>query len=72
MSEPYVTPELGTALQRQIAKFTADSEAKIRWLLQHWVSEIEPAVAYDKHGNIIGLTIADAPVGSKPVVFWPD
>jgi hypothetical protein len=31
-------------------------------------SELEPAVALDRRGNIIGLTLADAPAGSMPVI----
>jgi hypothetical protein len=44
-------------------------EALVKDLLGRWVSELEPAVAYDKRGNVIGLTLADAQVGSKPFIL---
>lgn len=46
-------------------------EATIRALLGRWVSELEPAVAY-RHGEVIGLTLADAPLGSRPFVLGVD
>ncbi len=47
----------------------AVNEVLVRHLLSRWVSELEPAVAYDRQGRIIGLTLADAPVGSAPFIL---
>jgi hypothetical protein len=44
-------------------------EALIRRLLGCWVSEMPPAVAYDRRGNILGITIADCPLGSSPFIL---
>lgn len=45
-------------------------EAKIRYLLEHWVSELSPAIAYDEiTGTIIGLCDVDVPLGVKPFIF---
>lgn len=38
-------------------------------LLCCWISEIEPAIAYDQDHRIIGLTPANNPVGVKPFVL---
>lgn len=46
-------------------------EAAVRELLGRWVSELEPAVCYHR-GEIIGLTLADAPLGSKPFILRRD
>lgn len=43
-------------------------EYVIRELLGRWVSELEPAVAY-RDGEIVGLTIAAAPIGSAPFIM---
>ncbi len=50
-----------------LARAAAD-ERTIRNLLERWVSELPPAVAY-QNGEVIGLTLADAPVGSKPFIL---
>jgi hypothetical protein len=58
-------------LQRELmqAVVMADRERKVRWLLSRWVSGLTPAVAYGPSGEILGLCDADAPIGSKPVIF---
>ena len=45
-----------------------DNEAIICGLLSRWVSELEPAIAFE-NGEIIGLTLAEAQVGSKPFIL---
>ena len=50
------------------AKIRADEEV-IRELLGRWVSELEPSIARDRTGRILGLVPADTPIGSKPVIF---
>lgn len=55
-------------LDQAVAQKTASNENIIRELLGRWVSELEPAVAY-RNGEIIGLTIADAPIGSCPPIL---
>lgn len=52
----------------QRAQAAAD-EILVRELLGRWVSELEPAVAYDRQGRVIGLTVANAPIGSTPFVL---
>lgn len=52
------------------AKARADEQI-VRRLLEQWVSELEPAIAM-RGGEIIGLTLADAPLGSNPPIFNPD
>lgn len=47
----------------------ACNEATVKSLLSRWVSELEPCIAMDKRGNIIGLTLANAPLGSKPFIL---
>jgi len=42
------------------------------WCLAQLPSELEPAATLDRRGNIIGLTVADAPVGSMPFILWLD
>jgi hypothetical protein len=37
-------------------------------MLQAWVSELEPAIAYDCKGNMIGLTWAEMPIGSEMLI----
>jgi hypothetical protein len=48
---------------------TARDKCVVREMLGRWVSELEPALATNQRGDIIGLTMADAPVGSKPFVL---
>ncbi len=56
------------ALDRAILAKAAHDEAVLRRLLGRWVSGLEPAVAY-RNGEIIGLTVADAPIGSSPFLL---
>jgi hypothetical protein len=49
---------------------SASDELIVRKLLECWVSELEPAIAY-RDGKIIGLTLADAEVGGYPPIFDP-
>ncbi len=50
-----------------LAKAACD-EAVVRGLLKRWVSEMEPAIAY-RNGEIIGLCIADAMIGTAPFIL---
>ena len=52
--------------QREVAK---ENEQKVRLLLEHWVSGLDPALAIDADGKIIGLTDADAPLDSSPYIL---
>lgn len=45
-------------------------EATVRELLGQWQSGGEPAIAY-RDGKIIGLTLADIPVGSVAPIVVP-
>ena len=65
-----MTPAMKDALDRATRIKFAQDEAKIRALLSHWVSELEPAVVYHR-GEIIGLTAQEMPIGSYPPVFNP-
>jgi hypothetical protein len=56
-------------INRAVMAKAARDERRVKSLLTRWVSELEPAIAYDLRGNIIGLTLADAPVGSCPWVM---
>jgi hypothetical protein len=60
--------EFERALVRAMEAKTRRDEETVRRLLERWVSELEPAVAY-RDGEIIGLTIADAPLGSCPPIL---
>lgn len=60
---------LRTHVQKMIGSHAAINEEMIRMLLENWVSEIEPSVCYDKHGNVIGLCDAKAGVGSSPFIL---
>ena len=53
--------------RRQEAKMISDEEA-IKELLGRWVSELEPAVAYQNF-EVIGLTPAESDLGSKPFIL---
>ena len=44
-------------------------EQTIRRLLERWVSELEPAVARGPDGEIIGLTPANAELGTTPFIL---
>jgi hypothetical protein len=44
-------------------------EATVKALLSRWVSELEPAVAMNRRGDIIGLTPAGALVDRNHQVF---
>jgi hypothetical protein len=59
-------------LEKYIQEFiklrVMEDEATIRDLLGRWVSGLEPAVAY-RDGEIIGLTLADAEIGSRPYIL---
>jgi hypothetical protein len=57
--------ELVRNMQKQ--KLVAD-EAKVRYLLEHWVSELEPAIAM-RDFEIIGLCDAAAEPGTYPAIF---
>lgn len=46
------------------------NEAIVRSMLCRWVSELEPAIAFDRHNNIIGLTPAGGAVGSSPFILY--
>jgi hypothetical protein len=59
------------AVQTAIRNQCQLNEAIIRSLLERWVSGLEPSVAYDRRGNIIGLCDANAPLGSKPFILRP-
>lgn len=50
------------------AKFASD-EQLVRELLGRWVSEIPPAIVFDKRGNIVGLCAADVMLDTKPFVL---
>lgn len=51
----------------------AANDVIIREMLGRWVSELEPSIAYDLDSEIIGLTIAMAPIGScPPICVRPD
>ncbi len=54
--------------RKLLAARMARDEQLIRSLLERWVSELEPAIAY-RNGEIIGLTPANAPLGSKPFIL---
>jgi len=60
---------LRTHVHKAIGAHAAISEELIRMLLENWVSELEPSVCYDKHGNVIGLCDARAEVGSQPFIL---
>jgi hypothetical protein len=44
-------------------------ELHIRYLLEHWVSELNPAVVRGPNNEILGLCDADAQLGSTPYIF---
>ena len=58
------------ALHRATRIKFAQDEAKIRALLSHWASELEPAVVY-RGTEIIGLTAEGQALGTYPYVFNP-
>jgi len=75
-TKPFLTPEI-VELQKLMdanvgrlvqAKAQTD-ERKVRFLLEHWVSELEPALAIDDNHKIIGLTPADTPLGVKGFIM---
>lgn len=43
----------------------------VRRMLGLWVSELEPALVYTKRGDLVGLTIADLPIGSETFIVIP-
>ena len=43
-------------------------ERILKNLLGQWVSECEPAFAYDRMGNLLGLTLAGMPNGSPCLI----
>ena len=61
---------MNVLLQREIDRQNRRDELLVRTMLEHWVSELEPVVAY-RNGKIIGLTLASAEVGCYPPIFDP-
>jgi hypothetical protein len=59
---------LAKYIAQESSRRAAAEEVIIRGLLSRWVSELEPAVAY-RDGQIIGLTLAEAEVGSRPWIL---
>jgi hypothetical protein len=59
-------------VERARRRFLARNEAAVRELLGRWVSELEPATVLNRHGYVIGLTMADAMPGSMPFILWLD
>lgn len=58
-------------LEAAMRQRAAMDEAVVRDLLSRWVSELDPVlVRRSRDGEIIGLTFADAPLGSVPPVLW--
>lgn len=49
---------------RAVENHHAREECLIRKMLGKWVSELEPSVARGCEGELLGLTIADLPIGS--------
>lgn len=75
-NKPFLSPELQKlsdimreSTNRGIRNKTQTDERKTRFLLEHWVSELEPAIAIDENHNIIGLTPADTPIGVKGFIM---
>lgn len=66
------TRELAAWRRRMMREYNARTEAKLRGLLEQWVSEIPPAIALGPDGEIMGLCDAGAPIGSKPFIFRGD
>ena len=58
------------AIEEQQRAAARRDEKIVRALLERWASELEPAIAM-RDGKIIGLTLADAPLGSSPPIFNP-
>ena len=55
-------------VQEAIRLRAARDEVVIRGLLGRWVSELDPAVAW-QDGRIIGLTVADSDLGTSPFIL---
>ena len=53
--------EWESCLKQTFQAKAGDDEHIVRKLLGKWVSKLEPAIVYDRQGNIIGLTRADMP-----------
>ena len=67
----YLSPICQQAVADRIASNARENENIVRSLLSRWVSEVEPAVAWQK-GKIIGLVPANSPVGSRPFMLAVD
>lgn len=65
------TYDIKHVVDRAVSNQSSANEVVIRGLLERWVSELEPAVAYDRCGNILGLCDKAAPLGSKPFILRP-
>ena len=59
-------------IEAAIAANNQRNEQIIRHLLGRWVSELKPAIAYDQGGNILGITMAEAEIGSTPFMLTVD
>ena len=59
---------LNAAFQKLLDERASRDEARVRSLLEQWVSEIEPAIVYQDN-EIVGLCDANAELGSTPFVF---
>lgn len=52
------------------ARMAADAIV-VRKLLERWVSELEPAIVFDRQFNVLGLAPAESEVGFKPFILRP-
>lgn len=64
-----IAASLKAYTSRAIRAKLRDDERTVRHLLEGWVSGLDPAIAMDMEGNVIGLCDADAPLGVKPFIF---
>jgi hypothetical protein len=75
MINEVVDKELSEILVRATHRAMRDrmvkDEAFLRRLLEHWVSECEPAAAIDANVNLAGLCDAAAEVGYKVPILNP-
>lgn len=49
--------------RESIARILRD-EAEVKRMLGQWVSGLEPVLAFDRRGDLLGLTVA-TPVGTR-------
>lgn len=56
-------------IQQKLIANAKMREIIVRELLNHWVSEIPPALAEDLNGKILGLTPDDTPLGVKGFIL---